>query len=159
MKVGQGFDVHRLAKGRRLVLAGVEIAHDRGLAGHSDADVLAHAVGDALLGALGAGELGTLYPSSDPRWEGASGADLLGPILTRVEQAGLAIGNVDTTVVAQEPRLARASQELAHRDPRNEPAHGRGVACVGPALAPRDRNRPRDRRGLCLVQAQDAPRA
>ena len=112
MKVGQGFDVHRLVPGRRLVLAGVEIAHDRGLAGHSDADVLAHAVGDALLGALGAGELGTLYPSSDPRWEGASGADLLGPILTRVEQAGLAIGNVDTTVVAQEPRLAPHLPEI-----------------------------------------------
>lgn len=106
MRVGQGFDVHRLVEGRLLVLGGVEIAHDRGLEGHSDADVLAHAVADALLGALGAGDLGTHFPSSDPAWKGASGAQLLAPILGRAEAAGFRIENVDATVIAQEPRLA-----------------------------------------------------
>lgn len=106
MRVGQGFDVHRLVEGRRLVLGGVEIPHARGLEGHSDADVLAHAVADALLGALGAGDLGQHFPSSDSAWEGASGARLLESVLARVEAAGLRIANVDTTLIAQEPRLA-----------------------------------------------------
>ena len=112
MRVGQGFDVHRLVAGRPLVLAGVEIPHERGLAGHSDADVLAHAVGDALLGALALGDLGQLYPSSDPRWRGASGAALLGPILDRVVEAGYLIRNVDTTVIAQEPVLAPFAAQM-----------------------------------------------
>lgn len=105
VRVGQGFDVHRLVEGRRLVLGGVEIPHERGLEGHSDADVLAHAVADALLGALGAGDLGTHFPSSEPAWKDAAGATLLEPVLARVEAAGLRIENVDATVVAQEPRL------------------------------------------------------
>jgi 2-C-methyl-D-erythritol 2,4-cyclodiphosphate synthase len=106
MRVGQGYDVHRLVAGRPLILGGVQIASERGLEGHSDADVLAHAVGDALLGALGQGDLGMHFPSSDPRWRGASGAALLGPILERVAAAGFAIANVDSTLVAQVPRLA-----------------------------------------------------
>jgi 2-C-methyl-D-erythritol 2,4-cyclodiphosphate synthase len=106
MRVGQGYDVHRLVSGRALVLGGVRIPHARGLAGHSDADVLAHAVGDALLGALGAGDLGTHFPSSDERWRGASGAFLLGEILAKLAPAGLAIANVDATLIAEEPRLA-----------------------------------------------------
>ena len=105
MRVGQGFDVHALAEGRRLVLGGVEVPHERGLQGHSDADVLAHAVGDALLGALAAGDLGVHFPSSDPAWEGASGTELISHILARVEAAGFAIENVDSTLIAQEPRL------------------------------------------------------
>jgi 2-C-methyl-D-erythritol 2,4-cyclodiphosphate synthase len=104
--VGQGFDVHRLVEGRRLVLGGVEVPHERGLEGHSDADVLAHAVADALLGALGAGDLGTHFPSSDPAWAGASGAELLDPVLGQIDAAGLRIENVDATLIAQEPRLA-----------------------------------------------------
>jgi 2-C-methyl-D-erythritol 4-phosphate cytidylyltransferase/2-C-methyl-D-erythritol 2,4-cyclodiphosphate synthase len=106
VKIGQGYDVHRLVEGRPLLLGGVRIPHGRGLAGFSDADVLAHAVGDALLGALGAGDLGAHFPSSDPTWKGASGATLLGHILARVDGAGLAIAHVDSTVIAQEPRLA-----------------------------------------------------
>ena len=106
MRVGQGFDVHRLVEGRRLVLGGVEVPHERGLEGHSDADVLAHAVAGALLGALGAGDLGTHFPSSDPAWAGASGAELLDPVLGRIGAAGLRIENVDATLIAQEPRLA-----------------------------------------------------
>ncbi len=106
MRVGQGYDVHRLVSGRALVLGGVRIPHDRGLEGHSDADVLAHAVGDALLGALGEGDLGSHFPSSDERWRGASGATLLGEITRRVALAGSRIANVDATLIAQEPRLA-----------------------------------------------------
>lgn len=106
MRVGQGYDLHRLVPGRRLVLGGVEIAHDRGLEGHSDADVLAHAVGDALLGAIAAGDLGTHFPSSDPAWVGATGGALLERILELCAEAGYRIENVDATVIAQEPRLA-----------------------------------------------------
>ena len=106
MRIGQGYDQHRLVSGRALVLGGVRIPHARGLEGHSDADVLAHAVGDALLGALGDGDLGTHFPSSDERYRGASGATLLGEIMRRVTRAGFAIGNVDATLIAQEPRLA-----------------------------------------------------
>ncbi len=106
MRVGQGFDVHRLVTGRRLVLGGVEIPHGRGLEGHSDADVLAHAVGDALLGAIGAGDLGSEFPSPDPAWRDVSGSELLGRILLKLEAAGFVIENVDATLIAQEPRLA-----------------------------------------------------
>jgi 2-C-methyl-D-erythritol 2,4-cyclodiphosphate synthase len=106
MRIGQGYDVHRLVSGRALVLGGVRVPHARGLEGHSDADVLAHAVGDALLGALGDGDLGTHFPSSDERWRDASGATLLGEITRRITRAGFAIGNVDATLIAQEPRLA-----------------------------------------------------
>ncbi len=112
MRIGQGYDVHRLVAGRRLVLAGVEVPHARGLEGHSDADVVAHAVGDALLGALGDGDLGSHFPSSDPRWQGASGAQLLAAILDRVRAAGYLVGNVDTTVIAQEPRLAPFAADM-----------------------------------------------
>ena len=106
MRVGQGFDLHRLVAGRRLVLGGVEVPHDRGLEGHSDADVLAHAVGDALLGAIGAGDLGSEFPSVDPAWRDASGAELLRRILVKVDDAGFVIENVDATLIAEEPRLA-----------------------------------------------------
>jgi 2-C-methyl-D-erythritol 2,4-cyclodiphosphate synthase len=106
VRVGQGYDVHRLVEGRRLVLGGVEIPHPKGLEGHSDADVLAHAVADALLGALGQGDLGTHFPSSEARWRGASGETLLDGVLEQMERAALEIENVDTVVVAQEPRLA-----------------------------------------------------
>jgi 2-C-methyl-D-erythritol 2,4-cyclodiphosphate synthase len=112
MRVGQGYDLHRLVSGRALVLGGVRIPHDRGLAGHSDADVLAHAVGEALLGALGEGDLGTHFPSSDERWRDASGATLLAEITRLVARAGLRIENVDATVIAEEPRLAPYCREI-----------------------------------------------
>ena len=106
MRVGFGFDTHRLVVGRRLVLGGVEIPHDRGLEGHSDADVLAHAVGDAILSALGQGDLGQHFPSSDPRWKDASGASILSLVLGLADGAGFRLGNVAVTVVAEEPKLA-----------------------------------------------------
>ncbi|HUG56372.1 MAG TPA: 2-C-methyl-D-erythritol 2,4-cyclodiphosphate synthase [Candidatus Limnocylindrales bacterium] len=105
-RVGIGYDVHRLASDRRLVLGGIEIEHPRGLVGHSDGDVLVHALIDALLGAAGIGDIGTHFPSDDPRYEGASSLGLLGTVRTLVERAGLAVASTDATVVAQAPRLS-----------------------------------------------------
>jgi 2-C-methyl-D-erythritol 2,4-cyclodiphosphate synthase len=112
MRIGQGYDVHRLVEGRALLLGGVRVPHARGLAGFSDADVLAHAVGDALLGALGQGDLGVHFPSGDERWRGASGAALLAEITAKLAPAGYRIGNVDATIVAQEPRLSPFRVEI-----------------------------------------------
>lgn len=111
LRVGQGFDVHALGAGRALVLGGVEVPHDRGLLGHSDGDVLLHAVASALLGALGEGDLGLHFPSSDPALAGAASARILASVVERVAQAGFALANLDATVIAQVPRLA------AYREP------------------------------------------
>jgi 2-C-methyl-D-erythritol 2,4-cyclodiphosphate synthase len=104
--VGQGFDAHRLVPGRPLRLGGVEVPWERGLEGHSDGDVLLHAITSALLGALGEGDLGRHFPSSDPALEGVSSARLLADVAVRVREAGWDLGNVDATIVAQQPRLA-----------------------------------------------------
>jgi 2-C-methyl-D-erythritol 2,4-cyclodiphosphate synthase len=106
VRIGQGFDTHALAEGRALWLGGVQIPHDRGLAGHSDGDALLHAITSALLGALGQGDLGTHFPSADASLEGIASARLLERVLAMMAEAGFAIGNVDATVIAQEPRLA-----------------------------------------------------
>jgi len=106
VRIGQGFDAHRLVAGYPLRLGGITVPHERGLEGHSDGDVLLHAVTSALLGALGEGDLGSWFPSDDPRWAGADSGDLLERVVARVAARGLAVGNVDATVIAQEPRLA-----------------------------------------------------
>lgn len=105
-RIGQGYDVHALVPGRRLVIGGVHIAHDRGLLGHSDADVLAHAVTDALLGAAGLGDIGRHFPDTDAQFAGADSLVLLAEAARRVRQAGFVVGNVDATIVAQAPRMA-----------------------------------------------------
>jgi len=105
-RMGLGYDVHRLAPGRLLILGGVEIPFHQGLTGHSDADVLSHALGDALLGAAALGDLGRLFPDSDPQYKGISSLRLLESIGVLIQQKGYKIGNVDSTVVAQEPKLA-----------------------------------------------------
>ena len=105
-RVGNGFDVHALGPGRRLVLGGVTIPFDRGLSGHSDADVLLHAICDAILGALGAGDLGAHFPDSDPKYKDADSRELLRDVWARARAAGYALGNMDATVIAQAPRLA-----------------------------------------------------
>ncbi len=106
MRIGQGFDAHRLVAGRPLWLGGVEIAHARGLEGHSDGDVLLHAVASAILGALGEGDLGRHFPSSDPALRGVASRVILSDVAARIAAAGLALANLDTTLIAQEPRLA-----------------------------------------------------
>lgn len=106
IRIGEGWDVHALVPGRRLVIGGVEIPHTAGLLGHSDADVLLHAITDALLGAAGLGDIGTHFPDTDAAFRGADSAALLAEAVRRVQAAGYRIGNIDSTVVAQAPRLA-----------------------------------------------------
>jgi 2-C-methyl-D-erythritol 2,4-cyclodiphosphate synthase len=105
-RVGQGYDVHALAPGRRLVLGGVDIPWRCGLLGHSDADVLLHAITDALLGAAGLGDIGGMFPDTDSRWQGADSRVLLRGAMQAVKEAGWQVGNVDATIVAQSPRVA-----------------------------------------------------
>jgi 2-C-methyl-D-erythritol 2,4-cyclodiphosphate synthase len=109
-RVGIGYDSHRLVAGRRLILGGIEIAYERGLDGHSDADVLTHAVMDALLGAAALDDIGRHFPDTDPTWRGADSIELLGHVAALVKEAGYAIINVDATVIAQAPKLG------PHRD-------------------------------------------
>ena len=104
-RFGMGYDVHRLVEGRKLILGGVEIPFEKGLLGHSDADVLLHAVSDALLGAAALGDIGRHFPDTDPRYEGADSRKLLAHVRDLLEEKGYAIGNVDATIVAQRPKL------------------------------------------------------
>jgi len=106
MRIGQGFDVHQLVAGRRLVIGGVEIAHDKGLLGHSDADVLLHAICDALLGAAALGDIGKHFPDSDARYKGIDSRELLRHVQRLVADRGWRVGNVDATIIAQAPRMA-----------------------------------------------------
>jgi len=106
MRIGQGFDVHRLVEGRPLFLGGVEIAFERGLEGHSDGDALLHAVSDAILGALGEGDLGRHFPSSDARFKGLASREILAEVVRLMGERGLTLANLDATVIAQAPRLA-----------------------------------------------------
>ena len=106
MRIGHGYDVHRLVEGRRLILGGVDVPFEKGLLGHSDADVLAHAVMDALLGAAALGDIGKLFPDSDPAYEGADSLVLLKRVAEVLDENGYRIGNVDATVLAQRPKLA-----------------------------------------------------
>ena len=105
MRVGIGYDVHPLTVGRELVLGGVRIEHPRGLAGYSDADVLTHAVIDAVLGAAGLGDIGTLFPAGDPKYAGAVSLEMLSTAVAEVRRSGFRVVNVDCTVIAEEPRL------------------------------------------------------
>jgi 2-C-methyl-D-erythritol 2,4-cyclodiphosphate synthase len=146
MSVGIGYDSHRFAEGRRLVLGGVEIEHDRGLAGHSDADVLTHAVIDALLGAAGRGDIGTLFPDEETRWEGADSIDLLRTVLGTVPGR---IVNIDATLVCEQPRLgpyraemerilaeatsARVSVKATTNEGMGWIGRGEGIACIAVA--------------------------
>lgn len=106
MRIGEGYDVHRLTDGRRLILGGVDIPYEKGLDGHSDADVLAHAIADALLGAAALGDIGKLFPDNDPKYLGADSLVLLSEVVKNVGERGYSIVNVDSTVIAQAPKLA-----------------------------------------------------
>jgi len=146
MSVGIGYDSHRFADGRPLILGGVEVEHERGLEGHSDADVLAHAVIDALLGAAGAGDIGTLFPDDDERWRDADSIDLL---RTAVGTIGGRIVNVDATLICEAPRLAghraemerilaeatsaRVSVKATSNEGMGWIGRGEGIACIAVA--------------------------
>ena len=105
MRIGHGYDVHKLVPGRDLVLGGVKIGHTLGLLGHSDADVLLHAVSDALLGAAGLGDIGKHFPDTDPKYKGADSLKLLEIVAQRVREAGYQVSNIDVTMIAQKPKL------------------------------------------------------
>ena len=146
MSVGIGYDSHRFAEGRRLVLGGVEVEHSRGLAGHSDADVLTHAVIDALLGAAGQGDIGTLFPDDDEAWRDADSIDLL---RTAVGAIAGRIVNVDATLICEEPRIgplraemerilaevtsARVSVKATSNEGMGWVGRGEGIACIAVA--------------------------
>lgn len=106
MRIGQGFDVHALVAGRKCIIGGVEIPYEKGLAGHSDADVLIHAICDALLGAAGLGDIGRHFPDTDPRYRGVDSQVLLTEVAAKVDAAGWRIANIDATIIAQAPRMA-----------------------------------------------------
>ena len=105
MRIGHGYDVHRLVEGRDLILGGMRVAYEKGLDGHSDADVLVHAVMDALLGAAGLGDIGKLFPDNDPQYKGISSMKLLKVVRQRIEEKGYRISNIDVTMIAQKPKL------------------------------------------------------
>lgn len=115
MRVGLGYDIHPLGKGRKLILGGIEIPHSQGLVGHSDADALVHAVCDAMLGAMGAGDLGKHYPSSDPRYKNISSLILLEEVNGLLAEKGYRLVNVDTVIIAQAPRLGPHLETMAAR--------------------------------------------
>lgn len=112
MRVGHGFDAHRLVEGRKLMLGGVDVPHATGALGHSDADVLAHAISDALLGAAALGDLGAHFPDTDAKWKNADSMELLGHCRAEVRRAGYRIENVDATIVVQTPKLAPFIQRM-----------------------------------------------
>ena len=119
MRIGHGYDVHKLTEGRKLILGGVDIPYEKGLRGHSDADVLTHAIMDALLGAAALGDIGKLFPDNDPAYAGADSLVLLERVGERIAQAGYRVGNIDATILAQRPKLAphipQMRANLAHR--------------------------------------------
>ena len=115
MRIGHGYDVHRLVEGRRLIMGGVDITWEKGLLGHSDADVCAHAIGDAILGAAGLGDLGRHFPDTDPRWKGVSSLVLLREIAALAAAAGWRVGNCDVTLAARRPKIAPRAAEMRER--------------------------------------------
>jgi len=156
LRVGTGFDAHALVEGVPLVLGGVEIEHPRGLAGHSDGDVLAHALADAILGAAGLGDIGALFPSDDERWRGADSLDLLARAYEDVRAAGWALVNADCVLVGEEPRIAphregmrdrlagalgvdreRVNVRATSTDGLGFPGRGEGLAATAVALVTR----------------------
>ena len=112
MRIGHGYDVHRLVAERKLILGGVDIPYSKGLLGHSDADVLLHAISDAILGAIGEGDIGKHFPDTDPAYKGASSIKLLRHVFLLADDKGYRIGNVDATIVAQRPKLAPYIQQM-----------------------------------------------
>lgn len=112
MRVGMGYDVHRLVEGRKLIIGGVEIEHEKGLLGHSDADVLTHAVMDSILGAMALGDIGKHFPDTDERFKGADSIELMRHVKKLMDENGYKIGNIDCTIIAQAPKMAPHIQKM-----------------------------------------------
>lgn len=112
MRIGQSTDIHRLVEGRKLIIGGVEIPHEKGLLGHSDADVLVHAIAEAVLGALALGDLGHYFPDTDPKWEGVSSLVILDEVTKMMEEKGYKIGNIDSLVLIERPKMAPHIQKM-----------------------------------------------
>ncbi len=112
MRIGHGYDVHRLAEGRKLILGGVEIPYEKGLSGHSDADVLTHALMDAMLGAAGLGDIGVHFPDSDPQYKGISSLKLLKCVVIKIGEKGYHLGNADITLIAERPKISPYRNEI-----------------------------------------------
>lgn len=153
MRIGHGYDVHRLVEGRKLIMGGVTIPYEKGLLGHSDADVLLHAVSDALLGAAALGDIGKLFPDTDPAFKGADSRELLREAWRRIQAKGYTLGNVDVTIIAQAPKMLPHIPQMrvfiaedlgCHMDDVNVKAttteklgftgRGEGIACEAVAL-------------------------
>lgn len=160
IRIGQGYDVHRLAEGRKLILGGVEIPHGKGLLGHSDADALLHALTDALLGAAGLGDIGRHFPDTDPAFRGADSLQLLAEAARRVRAAGYEPGNVDATIVAQAPKMAPHIPAMVQRLAQ---AIGVDAACVNvkaktaERLGPVGEGRAIEARAVCLLARREPP--
>lgn len=112
MRIGHGYDVHKLCEGRKLILGGVEIPYEKGLLGHSDADVLAHAIMDSLLGAAALGDIGKLFPDNDPKYKGADSLKLMSHVVSVLSKSGYSIENIDSTIVAQAPKLSPYIEQM-----------------------------------------------
>lgn len=141
MRIGQSTDIHKLVEGRKLILGGVEIPHTKGLLGHSDADALLHAIAEAILGALALGDLGHHFPDTDPKWEGVSSLIILEEVTRMMEEKGYVIGNVDSLVLIEKPKMAPHIQKMReniahalHTDLDNvsvKATRGEGLGFVG----------------------------
>jgi 2-C-methyl-D-erythritol 2,4-cyclodiphosphate synthase len=115
MRIGHGFDVHQLVENRPLVIGGITIPYEKGLLGHSDADVLLHAIADAILGAMGLGDIGKHFPDTDPRFKDADSAELLGEVWKMAVAKGMRLGNLDSTIIAQQPKMAPYIMQMRER--------------------------------------------
>ncbi|MBB1599174.1 2-C-methyl-D-erythritol 2,4-cyclodiphosphate synthase [Variovorax sp. UMC13] len=154
IRVGEGWDVHQLVAGRKLILGGIEVPHSTGLLGHSDADVLLHAITDALLGAAGLGDIGRHFPDTDAQFRGADSAVLLAEAARRVRAAGWQIGNVDSTVIAQAPKLAPHIPAMCERIAQTlglAPAQVNVKAKTAEKLGPVGEGRAMEARAIALL--------
>ena len=161
-RIGEGWDCHQLVAGRPLWLGGVQIPHDKGLLGHSDADVLLHAITDALLGAAGMGDIGTLFPDTDPAFQGADSRVLLREAMRRVHLAGWQVINVDCTVIAQKPKLAAFKPAMAASIAAClsiEPGQVNVKAKTAEKLGPVGEERSMEARAAILLVQRDTPRS
>lgn len=161
-RIGIGYDIHRLVEGRKLVLGGVEIPFEKGLLGHSDADVLTHAICDALLGAVALGDIGAHFPDTDPRWKGASSLEFLARVVELVTAKGFRVGNIDATVMAEKPKLRphiRAIRETLASVLRIEVDQVNVKAKTSEGLGSVGRNEAMAAQAVVLIHRRDAEHA